>query len=642
MKKILFSIILLFNTIISFSQVNEYTESNKLRIEKVSQSMQSLNPLMDNYDVIYYGLNIEASNASNTITSGKTTIKAKVVTNPLHEFVIQLIDQLTVSQVKLNGSDVVFIHQNNEISFVCPADIPVNDLFTVEVSYSGVPQGGGWSRTIASGWNIPVTWTLSESFHAYEWFAVKQALTDKADSADIYVTVPSNLEVASNGLLKNTVDVDGGKKRYEWQCRYPIDYYLISVTISDYFEYDTYANPVGMSNPLLIQNFVYNVPNCYDQYKSAIDGTAAIIELYSNLFGLYPFYKEKYGHVMAPFGGGMEHQTMTTVGYFTNSLISHELAHMWFGDYVTCGTWQDIWINEGFASYAEYLNLQNLSSQANADSWMSSAHSSALIEPNGSVFIPLVNVTDENRIFSSRLSYKKGASIIHMLRHEINNDEDFFKVLKGFIQRFGNSTATGENFKTVVNDTTGTDYSWFFNQWYYGYGFPTISAMYGYSNDKPWVTISQTPSNASTPLFKFSLDLKLTFEDNTTSTQRVFVSENPQTFNFDLPMIKSLQIDPQGWLLYKLGTITSSDAIEDVNTWVTFGPNPTSDRIMFSVSNNIPKVIVTISDITGKMIYKSDFSNKQFGIDASFLAKGVYIVSIDNGSSHISKKLVKE
>jgi len=642
MKKNLLSFILLFNTILLFGQVNEITESNKLRTHKTQQVNQTLNPLMNNYDVVYYGLNIEASTASITITSGKTTIKAKVVNNPLHEFVIQLIDQLTVSQVKLNGSSVTFAHQNNEISFTCPTDIPVGDLFIVEVFYSGNPQGGGWDRTIASTWNIPVTWTLSESFHAYEWFAVKQSLTDKADSSDVYVTVPSNLEVASNGLLKNVVDVGGGKKRYEWQSRYPIDYYLISVTISDYIEYDTYANPVGMSSPLLIQNFVYNVTNCLNQYKSAIDGTAANIELYSNLFGLYPFSKEKYGHVMAPFGGGMEHQTITTLGYYTSNLISHELAHMWFGDYVTCATWQDIWINEGFASYAEYLYLQNLSSQTSADSWMVSAHNYALQEPNGSVFIPLANATDENRIFSYSLSYKKGASIIHILRHEINNDDVFFSILKGYLQKFGHSTATGEDFKTVVNDSTGFDYSWFFDQWYYGYGFPTISAKYGYIDDKPWVTIIQTPSNASTPLFKFSLDLKLTYYDNTTSIQRVFVSENPQTFNFDLPKIKSLQIDPQGWLLYKAGSITSSETIEDSFSWVTFGPNPVNDKLMFSVANNVQKVTVTISDITGKMIYKSDFSNNQFGIDASFLAKGVYIVSIDNGLSHISKKLVKE
>lgn len=640
MKKILL-VILTLNSLISFCQVNEGYEIGKFQNRLNATKKLTTNPKMDNYDVVYYGLNIEATNTSKVISSGLVTIKAKVVGTPMTQFVIQLINALTVSQVKLNGADIAFTHQNDEISFNCPTAIAVGDLFTVEVSYSGTPQGSGWSST-SSGWGPQVTWTLSESFHAYEWFPVKQALTDKADSADIYVTVPAGLTVASNGLLKQTVDVGGGKKRFEWQCRYPIDYYLISVTISDYVEYDTYANPSGLGKSLLIQNFVYNADNCLNQYKSAIDGTAAIIELYSNLFGMYPFSNEKYGHVMAPFGGGMEHQTITTVGYFTNGLISHELAHMWFGDYVTCGTWQDIWLNEGFASYAEYLNLQNLASQASADLWMTSAHNSARLSPSGSVYISAIESTDENRIFSSQLSYKKGASIIHMLRYEINNDDTFFNILKLYLSRYGHSTATGENFKSVVNEVTGQDYSWFFNQWYYGYGFPTFTVRYGFTENKPWVTISQTPSEQLTPFFKTSMDLKLTHYDNSTSTQRIFITQNPQTFSFDLPKIKSIQIDPKGWLLYQTGSITPSNVLDSSNVWFTIGPNPTTDKVEFKIASGHPNVNVSITDIAGKIVHQSQHKIQEFSIDISVLPQGMYVISISDGKLTSTQKLIKE
>lgn len=636
-------IILLFiiNHLVSFGQVNDTIESGKFRVNTKSKQNLATNPKMDNYDVVYYGLNLEATNTSKLISSGIVTIKAKVVGNPMSEFVIQLIDQLIVSKVKLNGTDVTFTHLNDEISFMCPSSVAVDELFTVEVHYSGTPQGSGWSNTYVGNWNTNVTYTLSESFHAYEWFPAKQSLTDKADSADIYVTVPSNLEVASNGILKQVVDVGGTKKRYEWQSRYPINYYLISVTISDFQEYNTYANPVGLGKQLLIQNYVYNSSNCLSQYKSAIDGTAAMIELYSNLFGMYPFPNEKYGHAMAPIGGGMEHQTMTTLSSFSNGLIAHELAHMWFGDYVTCKTWQDIWINEGFASYAEYLNLQKLSNQANADSWMYNAQSSARQYPNGSVFLNPTEALNEARIFSSQLSYKKGATIIHMLRHEINNDDVFFSILKQFLQRFGHSTASGEDFKAVVNEITGQDYSWFFDQWYYGYGYPTFSANFGFTNDKPCVTISQTPSNTSTPLFKTSMDIKITHYDNSTTTQRIFVSQNPQTFTFDIPLIKSLKIDPAGWLLYKLGTITSTSSAKNNENWISIGPNPFSDKILVNIPEGYLNIKVTISDITGKIVNRSNYNEQQFEVNTSNLPQGIYFINITDGKRLFKEKLIK-
>lgn len=639
MKNFILAIIL-FSSFASYSQVNETIEFNKTLKKGNVKYQQRINPKMDNYDVVYYGLNLEATNANATISSASVTIKAKVVNNPMSEFVIQLVNVLTVSQVKLNDQVVTFTHQNDEISFTCPSAIAVGDLFTVEVTYSGTPQGDGWQCT-TSEWGTKVTWTLSESFHAYEWFPVKQSLTDKADSSDVYVTVPSNLKIASNGLLKNVVDVAGNKKRFEWQSRYPIDYYLISVTIGDYVEYDTYAN-IGQANPLLIQNFVYNTSNLLSQFKTAIDETAAMIELYSNKFGTYPFANEKYGHVMAPIGGGMEHQTITSLSTYENWLIAHELGHMWFGDYVTCGTWQDIWINEGFASYTEYVNLQYLSSQANADSWMVSAQNSAKQEPNGSVYLSLAQSTDENRIFSSRLSYKKGAAIIHILRNEINNDELFFNIIKEFLQRYAYKTATGADFKSVVNELTGQDYTWFFDQWYYGYGFPNFRITYGLNDEnKPRVTVSQTTSSTLTNLFKVSLELKLTFYDNSTSTQRLFISENPQTFTFDLPKIKSIQVDPKNWILKGTTSVTSSDIINnDFN--LSVGPNPFNDKLQFSIPKDFQNVKVAIIDVTGKVIWQSIYNEAHFEIDGSRLPKGVYLVKVSNDKKTSIRKLVKE
>ncbi len=637
--KFIVTLLLLFIYSANYGQLLENQEPGKPRSLPKSPAGYKYNTDMDNYDITYYGLDLEAT-ISNNFISGSVIVKARAKSEPMSKFVIQLINQFSVSSVQLNGVSVPFSHLADEISVNTTPSIPAGEYFTVKIFYSG--NAGEGLTCSRSTWGNYVTWSLSESFHAYEWFPVKQSLTDKADSVDVFVTVPSYLEVASNGLLKKTVLLTNNKKRYEWQSRYPIDYYLISITIADYIEYDTFANPVGMASPLIIQNFVYNISGCLDSYKSVIDQTDEMIELYSNLFGTYPFAKEKYGHVMAPFGGGMEHQTITTVGYFSTGLVAHELAHMWFGDYVTCATWQDIWINEGFASYVEYLQLQNQVNQYSADGWMNDAQSRALLSPNGSVYINSAEATDENRIFSYNLSYKKGAAIIHMLRYEINNDQLFFEILREYLIRYGHSTATGEDFKTVVNDLTSKDFAWFFDQWYYGYGYPEFSFQYGYSDNHSWVTITQSPSNIQTPLFRTSMELKLNHQ-NSTTTQRVFISENPQTFTFDTPPITSITPDPDKWILKRIGTISSDNIIGKDDFWVTIGPNPFSDNITISLNTNfVGNYDFTLYDMSGKLLLQQKVAKNTQTINLSGIAKGIYLVKIANGQKSTLRKLVKE
>ena len=175
-----------------------------------------------------------------------------------------------------------------------------------------------------------VVWSLSEPFSAYEWFPCKQSLRDKADSSFVAVTVPDTCKAGSNGVLINTVPLGNGFTRYEWKNKHAIDYYLISVAVAKYIEYSFYANPVGAPNPILIQNFIYDNPQTFIYFEDEINETGDFIELFYDLYGPYPFEDQKYGHCMAPIGGGMEHQTMTTQGSFSKGLTAHELAHQWW------------------------------------------------------------------------------------------------------------------------------------------------------------------------------------------------------------------------------------------------------------------------------------------------------------------------
>jgi len=434
--------------------------------------------------------------------------------------------------------------------------------------------------------------------------------------------------------------LEDGFKRFEWQTRYPIAYYLIFIAVADYQEYQTFSNPSGVDEPLLIQNFVYNLPGCLEYYKEGIDRTAAFIEIFSNLYGLYPFINEKYGHVMAPFGGGMEHQTMSMMGGFSYTLVSHELAHMWFGDYVTCATWQDIWINEGFASYSEFLAFEFQGFPDEAVIWMENAHELAKQEPSGSVYIPAQEATNESRIFSHSLSYKKGAAIVHMLRYELNNDELFFSILQEFLNRYKFSHATGMDFLEVVNELSGEDYQWFFDQWYFGIGYPRFYVNYGRTDGENFITISQQSSSGNADFFRTSLEFQL-LEGEEVVTRRFHVTESPQTFLFESEYpISSLVVDSESWVLKSVVEVSSTPT--NPGESFTVGPNPFYDFLSVSVYATNPKTTVTISDAMGRKVYSNTFNIRNYQIPTSKFQSGIYImnVELENGTVE-TVKLVK-
>lgn len=639
-RLLLLLITLLLVSLSSFAQEAEDIREKK-HINTYASKEVKYNSEMDKYDVTYYKLDLHANNSS-AYVSGTVTIKAKALEAIASQVVFQLIDQLDVISVKVNSQNSEFEHENDEVIVSISSPLSVDDFFTIEIDYEGfsTDNSRGLTNSVHSNWDVPVTWTLSESFHSKSWFPVKESLTDKADSVDVYLTVPDNLTGVSNGLLKQVVDLEDGFKRFEWQTRYPIAYYLIFIAVADYQEYQTFSNPSGVDEPLLIQNFVYNLPGCLEYYKEGIDRTAAFIEIFSNLYGLYPFINEKYGHVMAPFGGGMEHQTMSMMGGFSYTLVSHELAHMWFGDYVTCATWQDIWINEGFASYSEFLAFEFQGFPDEAVIWMENAHELAKQEPSGSVYIPAQEATNESRIFSHSLSYKKGAAIVHMLRYELNNDELFFSILQEFLNRYKFSHATGMDFLEVVNELSGEDYQWFFDQWYFGIGYPRFYVNYGRTDGENFITISQQSSSGNADFFRTSLEFQL-LEGEEVVTRKLHVTESPQTFLFESEYpISSLVVDSESWVLKSVVEVSSTPT--NPGESFTVGPNPFYDFLSVSVYATNPKTTVTISDAMGRKVYSNTFNIRNYQIPTSKFQSGIYImnVELENGTVE-TVKLVK-
>ncbi|MBF9251821.1 T9SS type A sorting domain-containing protein [Pontibacter sp. 172403-2] len=601
--------------------------------------------LMNQYDVTFYKLDL-ALERNSTHIAGTVTINATAKAGGLSAFAFELHPNFTIEDVSVNGqSQQPFTRKGSEVAVALAPAIPDGNKISVAITYKGTAPNGasaaignGFSSDTEPTWGNQVTWSLSEPYAAYEWWPSKQVLTDKADSVHVFVTTSAENRVGSNGLLARTVDLPDGKKRYEWKSRYPIAYYLISVAVSDYDEYVTYANPAGATAPIPIVNYVYK-GGAIDKFKEEMDMTGPFIEYYSELFTLYPFDAEKYGHSMAPIGGGMEHQTMTTQSTFEFTLTAHELAHQWFGDNVTCGSWEDIWLNEGFASYGEYLSLQKFRPDQ-AVNWMENAHVYAFGGINSSVQVS--DTTNVSRIFYYGLTYKKAASVIHMLRFTINNDALFFQALRTYQQQFGGGTATTPDLQRVFEETTGMDLGYFFNQWYAGYGHPLLSVEWNQQGNSVLLSAKQTGSS-TTPFFKTDVEYLIhTIAGDTTI--RVAQNQPDETYLIRLEaQVTSIEVDPNHWLLLKVLQNQQNPILEvPQQEPAILYPNPTSDMLNIAQLDFTPAT-ANIYDTAGRLVKQTRLPQQAttLSIKVTELPAGLYVVHLYNSTQHYRSSFIK-
>jgi aminopeptidase N len=613
-------------------------KSNSLNLAQIAQT--------EKYDVNYYKLNLNMTNTSTTL-SGYGEMQATAIAS-IDTVLYELFSSLTIFSVSLNGANVPFTRSGSAVKIA--ANVSPGTSFIIRTNYSGTPPtaqtnplgGSGMSNATSPSWGNEVVWSLSEPFCAYEWWPCKQSLTDKADSCDVFITVPNSCKAGSNGVLTQVVNLGNGSSRYEWKHRHPIDYYLISVAVAEYVEYNVYANPVGAPSPILIQNYIYNNPQTLPNFQADIDETVDFMELFYDLYGPYPFEDEKYGHCMAPFSGGMEHQTMTTQGFFNPTLTAHELGHQWWGDYVTCASWCDIWVNEGFASYSEQIMLENLYPGQEVQN-MQSVHNNVMSQPGGSVWV--LDSLNEARIFSGRLTYDKGAAIVHTMRYMLNDDQLFYATLKNFLSSKAFGTAFGVDVRDAFAQASGINFTPFFDEWYFGEGFPTYSVQWKQLGNDALVQISHTSSAPNvTPTFTNPIDLKFVRPGNTDTTIRFDITSNSNLFQINGigTLSNSISIDPQNWVVNQNGTITMNQllGLESPNgsEGMELYPNPSNEEIYI---NNIPNDCrYSIFDMYGKVQLMDKVSGGN-SIKTSSLPSGTYLLVLDGATVKYRKTFVK-
>lgn len=634
-RVLLFAPIILFSASASFGQ-HPCAAGKIAGYEYVFSAQPEANPGLLDYDMKYVKLDVKVERQDNDI-EGSSLMKAQVVNGPLTQYVCELIPDLDIDSVKINGITSSFSRSGDDVIVTVNPAIPQGSLFTAQVFYGGTPPNGGFfngmSNGVSQSWGNRVTWTLSQPYSAKQWWPTKQVLSDKIDSIEVWITTDSVNKAGSNGILKNITSL-GNKKRFEWESHYPIDYYLISLSVARYIDYTITANPVGMP-PVTIQNFIYDNPQTLPFFQNDINQTVDMLEFFSTIFGEYPFSAEKYGHCMAPFSGGMEHQTMTTQGFFNQDLTAHELGHQWFGDQVTCAQWKDLWVNEGFASYSEYLYREHLSG-ITARQWMDDVHTDVMSQPDGSVYVS--DTSNLNRLFSSRLTYNKGAAILHTLRFALQSDSLFFAILKSYQQQFGGSTTVGNDVKQLAESLSGMNLTQFFDQWYYGEGYPVIglNQYYNASTQTWFVQPNQTVSAPGvTPFFRTPLEIGMMVGGQDTTVLIQLDSVSP-ILQFQLSAAPTaLTIDPNQWILNGTAAITENPLLNTqpvTETEFRIFPNPATDLLNIQATSEIE--ILRIFDANGKLLQEQQSSGgNTLTVDVSNWNSGMYWIQINRGAS---------
>jgi aminopeptidase N len=608
------------------------------------------------YDVVHYTIDI-AINPTTWVVQGSVTAKITPVAGTLGLVEIDADDALAISGVRSAPGDTLdWARSTGLVAIDFPAGVSPGDTVEIEILYSGSPglaADPGLFFSSAAGY--PVIYSLSEPWSARAWWPCKDYPDDKA-TFDLYFAVPVPLFAASNGTYLGYTDVtrwSAPYRRYHWREDYPMTTYLASVTAANYVRIDDrFVYAPGDTMP--VTHYVYPALEA----KATVDFniTVPALAFFSETFGLYPFIAEKYGVAICPIGGGMEHQTLTSYGsslvtgnHYYDWVFVHELAHMWFGDLITCKDWTHIWLNEGFASYCEALWFEHLQGPEKLETYMvSKDHPSRW---NG----PILRDPDsvDPWYYFNNVVYDKGAWVLHMLRRVVG-DRTFFLVLKDFCAdpRYRFSVAETNDFKALCEARYGESLSWFFDEWLTR----TDRLSYRYSsacyrlNDAFNLTI--VVDQAQTALYSMPVDFRITTVSGVIDTV-FWVNERHEEFHVALAdSALGVELDPDRWILCDrselapTGETVPSPAVLDQNY-----PNPFNPATTIRFRLNEPAAVsLRIYDAAGRLVRAlvgtplsaGTYARVWDGTDSrgAAVSSGVYLYRLDAGSFSRTRKMI--
>ncbi len=602
------------------------------------------------YDALHVDLRVEPVIEEEAVI-GEVKWTVVITDPPPDRLIFDFHDNMVVTETRINGSAVDFTLENDTLSLILPHTPMTGETLRAAISYHGVPEMGFiWGFDVRYHHEVPIVYTNTEPQASRTWWPCKDRPDDKF-FADLAFIVPDSLIVASNGLLVETLPMEGHRMLYRWEGGYLTTTYLVSLAATNYATFeDTYHAQDDSEMPLVY----YAYPEHLDRALSDWAFTPDVITFFAQLFGEYPFVDEKYGMAEYAWSGAMEHQTMTSMGAYLLNLdepadwvVVHELAHQWWGDWVTCGTWRDIWLNEGFATYCEALWAEHV---AGPDSLKQNMLAKKYDSFSGSIY-------DPNFIFNSTV-YKKGAWVLHMLRHLVG-DERFFNALRNYGERHAYGNAVTEDLRASFEETAAMSLDWFFDQWVYGTGRPTYRVLWNPVREtEAIVEVRQTTTGGD--YFKMPIDACFELEGGGEFRTVLWDSLPEQFFTVELPgPAERLRIDPDAWLLADVLFVADPTAVDDVPVVtgsVSLGsprPNPTRGETVIPLfyASDLPRerdrFSLEILDVAGRLVRRLPIAGRAAlywdGADDSGhpASPGIYYARLRGGHEECSRRIVK-
>ena len=581
------------------TQIHELEAASKA--SALARMRLAVTPIMlvdqSGFDAVHYGINLGINESTQQI-NGYVSMTARARTNGFDAPTLNFLADMVVDSVKSAGLAVLSSHAGNFLYITLAQTYNLGDRFEVTVYYHGHPTEGGFQGfAFDTHAGTPIISTLSEPYMAQSWWPCKDTPSDKADSVDMIVTVNAAYYAVSNGLLRDSIDNGDGTTTYHWHSSYPITTYLVSLAITDYERFTLWYHHGIDSMPVVFYSYPESLTTALARWPITVSQIGALAAYY----GEYPFLNEKYGIAHFPWGGAMEHQTVSS---HTNSsfgfdqyLIVHELSHQWWGDMVTCRDWHHIWLNEGFASYSEALWAEHLGGTTSYRNYMAGMQYFS----GGRIYID--DTTSVGNIFSLRV-YDKGAWVLHMLRG-ILGDSTFFDVMRTYYAdpQFQYEDAVTEDFRDLAEAVSGQELDWFFDEWIYGYNHPqyyysSLSRARGDGSYDLFVHLRQ--AQATVPqAFLMPVDMVRTIGP-ITDTVQVWNDRRDQDFHFVVPAAGTVTaIDPENWVLDRTFTETYelqlvSDSLIDAYQYA-----PYSDSLIAACTS--PATPITLSVVSGTL-----------------------------------------